>query len=73
MADNKKTDDKKDNNTDLPKSQQELFRSLMIKEKLNKIQQKLVESNNELTLKTIKNYAEDNHILKALKMIKDKK
>lgn len=66
-------ENKQENNIELPKSQQELFRSLMIKEKLNKIQQKLLESTDETTIKTIRNYAYDSQILKALKMMKDKK
>ncbi len=58
---------------ELPKSQQELFRAMMVKEKLKKIQEKLVENDNEFTLKTIKDYAEDTQLIKALKMLKDKK
>ncbi len=58
---------------ELPKSQQELFRSMMIKEKLRKIQQKIVENDAESALKTIKDYAEDSQLIKALKMMKDKK
>jgi len=66
-------EDNQENKIELPKSQQELFRSMMIKEKLNKIQQKLLENKDELTLKTIRNYAQDSQIIKALKMMKDKK
>lgn len=66
-------EEKNDLQNELPKSQQELFRSMMIKEKLRKIQQKLVENDAESTLKTIKDYAEDSQLIKALKMIKDKK
>lgn len=58
---------------ELPKSQQELFRSMMIKEKLRKIQEKLVDNNDEITLKKIKEYAEDSQLIKALKLLKDKK
>lgn len=58
---------------ELPKSQQELFRAMMVKEKLKKIQEKLVENDNEFTLKKIKDYAEDAQLIKALKMLKDKK
>lgn len=57
---------------ELPKSQQELFRSMMVKEMLHKIQKKLVEGDNESALKTIKNYAEESQFIKALKMMKDK-
>lgn len=66
-------DDKKNEQNELPPSQQELFRTMLIKEKLRKIQNRLSEPNNENTLKTIKSYAEDNQFIKALKSLKDKK
>lgn len=61
------------NEIELPKSQQELYRSMMIKEKLRKIQEKLIDNNDEFTFKTIKDYAKDSQLIKTLKMLKDKK
>jgi hypothetical protein len=64
-----------ENNENLDKkanSQEELFRSMMVKEMLNKIENKLKSDDSENVLKTIKNIADESAIIQALKKIKDK-
>lgn len=71
MAENENIENN-ENNTSTPKSQEELFRSMMVKEMLSKIENKLKSGDSENVLKTIKNVADENAFLQALKKIKDK-
>ncbi len=64
--DNKKKDD-------IPENQRELFRSMMVKEMLHKIEDKLRTNDGENVMNTLKQLSDESQIIEVLKKMKNKK
>lgn len=65
--------DDKNNKDDIPANQKELFRSMMVKEMLHKIEDKLKTNNGENVMNTLKQLSDDSQLIEALRKIKNKK
>jgi hypothetical protein len=65
--------DDKNNKDDIPANQKELFRSMMVKEMLHKIEDKLKTNNGENVMNTLKQLSDDSQLIEALKKMKNKK
>ena len=64
--DNKKNDD-------IPENQKELFRSMMVKEMLHKIEDKLKTNDGENVMNTLKQLSDESQLIEVLKKVKNKK
>jgi hypothetical protein len=65
--------DDKNNKDDIPANQKELFRSMMVKEMLHKIEDKLKTNNGENVMNTLKQLSDDSQLIEALRKMKNKK
>lgn len=65
-SDNKKKDD-------IPENQRELFRSMMVKEMLHKIEDKLKTNDGEDVVNTLKQFSDESQLIEALRRMKNKK